>query len=109
MACFFIGQSDPNTAKVGKETYVLESPRENQVFVNRDNQPRRFTFSDEESRSEVEYYFGQFFVALAIHWAHITFGTLCLPILYSLFGKTLCLNMGFGWHVYYRYEWIPWS
>lgn len=51
---------------------------------------------NEEMKLEIEFLFKHVLIALAIHFMHAIIGPLSIPLLYLIFGRNRCLNMGFG-------------
>lgn len=62
----------------------------------------------ENDRYEVTFHYSQMTNALIIHFLHLVFGPLFLPIAYKFFGRTLCCNMQFGLRRYYIKEFLIW-
>ena len=58
----------------------------------------------ENDQYEITFHYNQALTALVIHFIHIVFGTFSLPLLYKLFGRTLCTNMYFALKKYYLSE-----
>ncbi|CAG9320424.1 unnamed protein product [Blepharisma stoltei] len=58
---------------------------------------------------EITYKYSYAVIATLIHFIHLVFGPISLPILWMIFGRNLSRNMGFYWHRFYYMEFYPWS
>lgn len=59
-----------------------------------DLSPSVSTVEEEMDAYDVEYHYGQFATALAIHFLHLIGGPACVPLIWAVFGKALVSNMG---------------
>lgn len=98
-------------------TALYESDSNSVRFSNQDNVTsylpgkrsrvssiRKLKASDEEYRSDFEFRYKQALIALAINFTHLFLGPIVIPILYMIFGRSLCTNLGFGRSRYYFLE-----
>ncbi|CAG9315563.1 unnamed protein product [Blepharisma stoltei] len=99
----------PETFVEAIDSGIKNSSEENQLF--RTNRSEFSSLSDinEELKLEITYFYKHTLIALAIHFIHALFGPISIPLLWWLFGKNLCTNMGFNWHPFYKGEFMAWS
>ncbi|CAG9322354.1 unnamed protein product [Blepharisma stoltei] len=64
--------------------------------------------ADEDSQVELEYHYKQFLTAIIIHTVHSIAGPASLPLLFWIYGKYICTNIGFGNTRFYYMEVLIW-
>lgn len=84
----------------------LESDTLDSIEINDRNTERKLT-SDTAKKLECHkdrYIYRQAIIAALIHFTHLVLGPISLPLLWIMFGKNLCTNMGFSVHLFYISE-----
>jgi hypothetical protein len=86
---------------------VLPKPRvsaDRNLPTHSDLSPSDSIAEEETDAYDVEYHYGQFFTALAIHFLHVAGGPACIPLIWGVFGRKLGNNMGFFRLRFYMFE-----